>query len=283
MQLGSDCGVSDGRNVDPAQSLQRLRSVLSAYPRLAVAISGGVDSLTLAAIAHDVLAEKVLLVHACSPAVPQEATKRVKELANAHGWPLQVVDAGEFDDQRYRNNPVDRCYYCKTNLYARLSEVWDGPMASGANMDDLGDYRPGLLAAKERHVVHPLIDANINKLTVRALARQRGLDSVADLPAQPCLSSRVETGITINTADLIFVHRVETYLAGALSPGDIRCRIVASGVRIEVPEALIERYADTWPKVRERVVQMIRLDGRVFAGISAYERGSAFLHKPSSI
>ena len=94
-------------------------------------------------------------------------------------------------------------------------------VASGANLDDLGDYRPGLLAAKEMQVVHPLIDAGINKSSVRAIAGVLGLSSVAQLPAQPCLSSRIETGIAINADDLVFVNKVETVIRSRLGAGDI--------------------------------------------------------------
>lgn len=263
-------------------ALQRLREQLRAYPRLAVALSGGVDSMTLSSVAHEVLGDRLMLVHAMSPAVPEEASERVRQYADRLAWPLTLVDAGEFADERYRNNPVNRCYYCKTNLYTRLSTVWDGPIASGANLDDLGDYRPGLLAASEKQVVHPLIDAGIDKPMVRAIARHQGLDSVAELPAQPCLSSRVETGIVIDAGDLLFVHRMERYLADTLGPGDLRCRITAEGVRIEVPETLQHEHASQWASFSEELERRVRADGREFAGIGMYRRGSAFLHKPES-
>lgn len=263
-------------------ALQRLHDQLRSYPRLAVAISGGVDSMTLASVAHDVLGDRLQLVHAMSPAVPEEASDRVRDHAERFGWAVIWVDAGEFSDERYRQNPVDRCYYCKTNLYARLSDVWDGPIASGANLDDLGDYRPGLLAASEKQVVHPLIDAGIDKSMVRVIARQQGLEQVAELPAQPCLSSRVETGIVINADDLLFVHRTERYLADVLGPGDLRCRITAEGVRIEVPEHLQQKQTQQWSDFTQELQRRIESEGRGFAGIGSYRRGSAFLNKPES-
>ncbi|ASJ71355.1 hypothetical protein IMCC3135_06240 [Granulosicoccus antarcticus IMCC3135] len=264
-------------------AMARLEAQLIDYPRLAVALSGGVDSMTLAAVAYRVLGDKLMLVHAVSPAVPLEASDRVREHSQRLGWPLTIVDAGEFSDERYRNNPVNRCYYCKTNLYTRLRQVWDGPVASGANLDDLGDYRPGLLAASEKAVVHPLVEAAIDKQMVRAIARHLQLDDVAELPAQPCLSSRVETGLVINATDLLFVHRIERYLTEMLGPGDVRCRITAAGVRIEVPEDIRELHSDQWSAVCVELEQRIANDGRSFAGYDSYRRGSAFVHKPGDL
>ncbi len=140
-----------------------------------------------------------------------------------------LLDAGEQADARYRANPVDRCYYCKTNLYARIREATPDAIASGTNRDDLDDFRPGLRAAAERDVVHPYVEAGIDKADVYALAASLGLDDLERLPAQPCLASRVETGIAIAPDDLAFIDAVETRLAarlgprsGAALPGDAR-------------------------------------------------------------
>ena len=233
--------------------------------------------MTLATVAHEVLEDGLLVVHAVSPAVPVDATARVEDYASRRGWALKVVKAGEFDDDQYRRNPVNRCYYCKTNLYARLQQVWQGPIASGANLDDLSDYRPGLVAASERQVVHPLIEAKITKPMVRAIASSLQLDDIADLPAQPCLSSRVETGIAINADDLIFIHRIERYLTRQLGAGDIRCRITASGVRIEVPAELRALHAQAWPQIQQELQRATLAEGRTLSGVGDYQRGSAFL------
>ena len=264
----------------PAESqlqFDSLRATLAQYGQLAVAISGGVDSTTLAAVACQVLGEHAMMIHAVSPAVPADATERVKQCASRYGWRLQIIDAGEFSDQQYRQNPVNRCYYCKSNLYSRIRQVWKGAVASGANLDDIGDYRPGLLAASEKQVVHPLIDAGIGKATVRQIATGLGLNTVADLPAQPCLSSRIETGIAIDAGDLLFVNKVEKLLTTRLGPGDIRCRISAAGVRIEVAQNVLTRNVGNWPNVRLEIIQVVLESGRSMAGFTDYERGSAFL------
>lgn len=260
------------------QARQSLTQVLGRYSRLAVAVSGGVDSMTLSAVAHEVLGERLQLVHARSPAVPEEASERIQAHASRLGWSLIFVDAGEFSDQRYRQNPVNRCYYCKSNLYRRVREVWDGPIASGANLDDLGDYRPGLLAASERDVVHPLIEAGIDKPMVRAIARDCGLHDLAELPAQPCLSSRVETGLSIDPADLLFVHRMERFLSSRLGAGDLRCRITSQGVRFEIPEVMQQAHEGQWAELCDELERRVLAEGRAYVGVGAYQRGSAFLH-----
>lgn len=264
---------------DAQALIATLQRQLERYEQLAVAVSGGVDSTTLAAVAHGTPGTRALMVHAVSPAVPPEATERVRHYAQRFGWSLEVVDAGEFADDQYRANPVNRCYYCKSNLYARIRQVWPATVASGANLDDLGDYRPGLLAAREKQVVHPLIDAHIDKQGVRRMADHLGLEQVAQLPAQPCLSSRVETGIAIRADDLMFVHKVERYLTDALGAGDIRCRIVHAGVRIEIPESLMQAKASDWDSVQRGVEKLLARNNRTLVGYSAYVRGSAFLHE----
>ena len=105
------------------------------------------------------------MVHARSPAVPLAATQRVRELAAQEGWNLEEINAGEFVDRDYRTNPYNRCYFCKSSLYRSIRALTERRIASGANVDDLSDYRPGLQAAAEQNVVHPFIDAGIDKAT----------------------------------------------------------------------------------------------------------------------
>ena len=146
-------------NVQP-----RLATVLSNIGGpLAVAVSGGVDSVTLATFAHRADGSRVEIFHAVSPAVPGEATERVKRLAADHGWRLRIVDAGEFTDANYLANPVDRCFFCKTNLYGCIARQSDAQILSGANLDDLREYRPGLEAAKRHSVRYPYLEAEIVK------------------------------------------------------------------------------------------------------------------------
>lgn len=250
---------------------ERLFEVLSCLDGLAIAVSGGIDSITLSAFAHRFHRSEVQMVHAASPAVPAAATARLRQLARSEGWWLTVTDARELADPRYRDNPANRCYFCKSNLYDKIRALTSSQIASGANLDDLGDYRPGLLAAGERSVVHPFVDAQMGKGAIRRLARALGLDDLAEMPAQPCLASRIETGIAIDPGDLAFVEMVERRLGSlVLETGTIRCRVMHSGIMIESDRPL-DAAAETL--VRE----LCASEGRVYAGARNYRRGSMFV------
>ncbi len=253
-----------------------LIAALDRHRTLAVAVSGGVDSTLLAVVAHRASRADITVIHAVSPAVPALATARVERHAAREGWRLRIVDAGEMADPRYRANPVNRCYFCKTNLYARMRGVTGLPLASGTNMDDLGDYRPGLAAAREHDVAHPYVEAAFAKADIYALAASLGLDDLAALPAQPCLASRLETGITVDAAALGFIEAVEAAL-GALLPGAsaLRCRITTAGVRVECAP---EPEGEARLSIEHAAARLCAAAGRAFAGLGPYRRGSAFLH-----
>ncbi|KZC03051.1 hypothetical protein AU375_00703 [Methylobacterium radiotolerans] len=223
------------------------------------------------------------MVHAVSPAVPGEATARVRAEAAREGWDLRVIEAGEFADPAYRANPVNRCFFCKTNLYGAVRQVTDRQILSGANRDDLGEYRPGLDAAREHGVRHPYVEAGFDKASVRALARDLGLGAVAELPAAPCLSSRVETGIAIEPETLRFIHAVERLVGGALDAESgakraVRCRVRAEGVVVELDPGSL---AALGTRDREKLgagirdIAPARLAGPV--RFAPYRVGSAFL------
>lgn len=269
----------------PADSLLRLNGVLGGIGRIAVAVSGGVDSLTLAAAASLRSGDDAEMFHAVSPAVPAEATQRVVEIAATRGWCLQVIDAGEFGDVQYRANPLNRCFYCKTNLYSAIAPRTTAQIVSGTNLDDLGEYRPGLEAAKRHAVRHPFVEAGIDKQGVRELARRLGLGEVAELPASPCLSSRVETGIAIDARMLDRVHAAERMVGEAVSPRTVRCRVRAKGVVIELdPQSLAGLAGDERDALAARVQALFRDSGFVFTVTFApYRIGSAFLHEPASL
>ena len=259
------------------ETLARLVAALDRHERLAVAVSGGVDSMTLAHVAWRFAKARTTMYHAIGPAVPAAARGRVESHAARHGWPLTLLDAGEQRDPRYRANPVDRCYYCKTNLYARIREATADTIASGTNRDDLDDFRPGLRAAAERDVVHPYVEAGIDKAAIYALAAELDLDDLERLPAQPCLASRVETGVAIAADDLAFIDRVETRLAEAFGrEAVVRCRVTQRGIVIELSPALkAENEA-----IAQRIgIEACHREGRTFAGVRAYARGAAFLRK----
>lgn len=253
--------------------MEALERVLDTAGTLAIAVSGGVDSMTLAHMAHRVGGASVRMVHAVSPAVPAAATRRVERHAARFGWRLDLVDAGEMDDPRYRANPLRRCFFCKENLYDTILDLVDeGRVASGTNTDDLGDFRPGLEAAAERGVLHPFVAAGMDKPAVYALAVAMGLDDLASLPAQPCLASRVETGIAISPNDLAFIDTVETWLRPMVgASANLRCRVTHAGIVIEIgDQARLGEIADTAAILCAR-------NTRPFLGVRPYRQGAAFL------
>ncbi len=258
----------------------KLRGILASVDQVGVAVSGGVDSLTLAAIAHDVLGKRAVMHHATSPAVPPDATRRTQAIAAERGWTLDVFDAGEFADARYRANPVNRCFFCKTNLYGAIATRTSGQIVSGTNLDDLGDYRPGLEAAREHAVRHPFVEAGIDKSNVRRLAVAAGLGEVADLPAAPCLSSRVETGIAIQAPVLAMIDAAERRLRTMLRPRTVRCRVRAAGVVVELdPDTLARLETEPVRQEMEALVTAAGLNARV--SFAPYRTGSAFLRAAS--
>ena len=262
-----------------SQAMDRVRAVLDAIGPVAVAVSGGVDSMTLAAAAHRRAPGITRMFHAVSPAVPEEATARVKARAKKEDWNLSVIDAGEFSDTTYRANPVNRCFYCKDNLYRTIQSQVDGTVVSGANLDDLGDYRPGLDAAADHHVRHPWVEAGIGKAGIRALAAALGMDDVAELPSAPCLSSRVETGITIEPDTLASIDAAERWVRCRLHPETVRCRVRPAGVVIELDETTLSGLAaGIRAEVAAPVAAMFAHD-RPAPPIefAAYRRGSAFI------
>ena len=263
----------------PTENIDMLGRIVAGMDRVAVAVSGGVDSLTLATLIHGQIPQRAEMFHAVSPAVPADATERVRALAGQQGWALNVIDAGEFGDADYRVNPVNRCFYCKTNLYGAIAPRTDAQIVSGTNLDDLGEYRPGLEAARMHSVRHPFVEAGVNKATVRLIARQFGLGHVSELPSAPCLSSRIETGIGIDPEMLKLVDQTEKMVGKTLRPDTVRCRVRAKGVVVELDETSL---AAVGPEQREELSNRIAalfLGEGFHYGVSfaPYRVGSAFI------
>jgi len=261
---------------DAKTSLER---VLAGFDELAVAVSGGVDSMVLAFYAHELLADKVTMYHAVSAAVTPEATARVQHYAAKFAWSLKLIDAHEFEDANYLSNPVNRCFFCKTNLYDTVAKHTNKIMASGANLDDLGDYRPGLSAADNYKVRHPLVEAGISKAMVRDLARAAELHDLAELPAAPCLSSRITTGIPVTMERVKLVYEVEKLLKQELGfLKVIRCRVQAQGVEIQLDPVTLTSLEKNKAGLEQRIKLLCERYGHeAFVSFAPYKMGSAFL------
>lgn len=258
------------------QKKQGLISYLDRYSYIAIAVSGGVDSMVLAYIAHRFSRAQVDVFHAHSPAVPKAAFERIKLYADTHGWSLICLNANELADSNYVNNPVNRCFFCKSQLFSHIRAQTEHPICSGTNLDDLSDYRPGLEAAKNHNVLQPYVEAGINKTDIYGLAQHLALTELESLPAQPCLASRVETDIAITTSDLHLIDQIEQYIMAALYPqAVVRCRITHGGVFIELGNT---HDTSTVARLKPQLIQMCGDQNRIFAGVRPYKKGAAFIH-----
>lgn len=223
---------------DIAEAASALEKILASMGSVAVALSGGVDSAVVAAAAHRALGEKAMAFTGQSPSVARTELDHAREMASLIGIHHEVVATEEFSSPAYVANDGSRCYHCKSTLYdtalGHLS-VWRVQnLASGANLDDLGDYRPGLQAAAERRVRHPLVEAGLDKSKVRTLARHYGLP-IWDKPASPCLSSRIAPGIEATPERVARVEAAEEILRQLGYPV-CRVRVHAEEMaRLELP------------------------------------------------
>jgi uncharacterized protein len=195
--------------------IEELESRIIPLRSAIVAFSGGVDSSLIAVLAARALGERALAVTAVSPALATGEVDGAREVAEAIGIAHEVITTDELAREGYRANDRDRCYHCKTELYESLFALAERTgyevVLSGANADDLGDWRPGLRAAEEHGVVHPLLEAGVGKAEVRSLARSLGVPS-ADKPASPCLASRIPYGTAVDPATLAQIDRAEQAL-----------------------------------------------------------------------
>jgi len=233
-----------------------------------VALSGGVDSSLVAALAQRALGERALAVTAVSPALASGELSGARSVAKAVGIAHEVITTDELARPGYRANDTDRCYHCKSELYDSLAvlaqERGYAALASGANADDEGDWRPGLRAASEHGVVHPLLEAGLGKAEVRALAHALGVPSAAK-PASPCLASRVPYGTPVDPAALARIDAAEQAVR-ALGFPVLRVRHHGELGKLELPEPDLSRaLADA--ELRRAVGEAIRSAGYAHSAI----------------
>lgn len=251
---------------DLTLKLENLKAIIRSMESVLVAYSGGIDSSLLLRVSHDVLGDRAVAATASSKTYPSDEIRLAEQLAAAMGVRLIHLETNELDDERFAANPPERCYYCKSELFAKLSELAAANglkyLLDGANADDVADFRPGTRAEKEFHVRSPLREAGLTKDEIRALSRHFGLPNW-DKPSFACLSTRFPYGVRITEEKLTQIDESERFMR-ALGVGQLRVRHHGEIARIEVSapdiELVIRHRAEIAAKLKSLGFAYVTLD-----------------------
>ena len=267
-----------------AAKFDQLREILRGCGSCVVAYSGGVDSVFLAKVAHDELGRRALAVIADSPSLPRAELHEALALGGRFGFPVRVVKTQEFNNADYLANPVNRCYFCKHELFTELEPLARNEgfavIAYGENASDVGDFRPGAKAAGEFQVRAPLKEAGLTKVEIRELSARLGLPT-ADKPQMACLSSRIPYGETVSPAKLSMIERAEAVLRG-LGFHDVRVRHHELGHLPDAPPPAdrdAQRPRMALARIEVGVSELPRLlTGELFQQIAAQLKQIGYAH-----
>ncbi|TKI03055.1 hypothetical protein [Martelella alba] len=251
-----------------------------------IATSGGIDSMLLSYIANQAIGQSALIAHSSSPAVPSADRDRVNTYAVKYGWNLTILNTGEIEEENYIKNPINRCYFCKKCLFSSLKTLGTGPIVTGSNIDDLGDYRPGLIAASEFAVRQPYIELGIDKTRIRLIAAYLNLTDLQNIPSSPCLASRIETGITINSDDLKLIDDIEDWVRGFVNTSNVRLRLYINDVVLQLDKAFLDTLTVVMRRALISGIEKLlshSLHHCKKINIAPYSRGSAFVGEKISV